>query len=96
MSCLNIREPGRKVVNGVALDLAKEVGGTGVTLCFTERLGGISPRPYQSLNLGLRQATHRQTWPRTANVCLKRLTGLNWHPMCLCPSRYMVDRKSVV
>ncbi|MBR2836530.1 MAG: peptidoglycan editing factor PgeF [Coriobacteriales bacterium] len=39
----------------MALDLVQSVGESGVTLCFTERLGGISPRPYQSLNLGLRQ-----------------------------------------
>lgn len=44
--------PERFVVDGVALDTDRAAAGSGVTFCFTERTGGVSARPFQSLNLG--------------------------------------------
>ncbi len=44
--------PQRYVINGVALDTDRTAAGSGVTFCFTERTGGVSPAPYASLNLG--------------------------------------------
>lgn len=41
----------RHHVRGVTLLTDKSVGG-GVTFAFTERTGGVSPAPYESLNLG--------------------------------------------
>ncbi len=44
--------PQRYVINGVALDTDRTAAESGVTFCFTERAGGVSPAPYASLNLG--------------------------------------------
>ncbi len=44
--------PQRIVIDGVALETDRNAAGTGVTFCFTERLGGVSEAPYASLNLG--------------------------------------------
>ena len=44
--------PQRYVIDGVALDTDRNAAESGVTFCFTERVGGVSPAPYASLNLG--------------------------------------------
>jgi YfiH family protein len=46
------RAPQRFVVDGVALETDRAAAGSGVTFCFSERLGGVSSLPYASLNLG--------------------------------------------
>ena len=42
----------RFVIDGVALDTDPAAAASGVTFCFTERIGGVSPAPFASLNLG--------------------------------------------
>ncbi len=44
--------PQRLVLHGVALETDRHAAGTGVTFCFSERTGGVSPEPWASLNLG--------------------------------------------
>ena len=53
MRCLP-QTPERFVINGVALDTDRTAAGSGVTFCFTERIGGVSQEPFTSLNLGLK------------------------------------------
>lgn len=50
--CCLPQTPERFVINGVALDTDRTAAGSGVTFCFTERIGGVSHEPYASLNLG--------------------------------------------
>lgn len=52
-SCLP-QVPERFVRHGVALDTDPNAAGTGVTFCFTERTGGVSPAPFSTLNLGFK------------------------------------------
>lgn len=52
--CCVPQTPERLVINGVALDTDRTAAGSGVTFCFTERIGGVSHEPYASLNLGLK------------------------------------------
>lgn len=52
MSKVLPQTPKRLVHNGVALVTDRSAAGTGVTFCFSERLGGVSPAPYASLNMG--------------------------------------------
>ncbi len=52
MSKVIPQTPERLVNNGVALVTDRSAAGTGVTFCFSERLGGVSPVPYASLNMG--------------------------------------------
>lgn len=52
MSKVLPQTPERLVHNGVALVTDRSAAGTGVTFCFSERIGGVSPSPYASLNMG--------------------------------------------
>lgn len=52
MSKVLPKTPERLVHDGVALETDRSAAGTGVTFCFSERLGGVSRGPYASLNMG--------------------------------------------
>lgn len=52
MTCGEPKTPERIVVDGVALDTDRTAAGSGVTFCFTERIGGVSTGAFASLNLG--------------------------------------------
>lgn len=52
MSLVLPQTPQRFVHDGVALETDRNAALTGVTFCFSERLGGVSGAPYASLNMG--------------------------------------------
>lgn len=71
MSVCTCKAPERFVIDGVALDTDPTAAASGVTFCFTERTGGVSPAPYASLNLGAKGGDD------PANVAQNRLRVLN-------------------